>query len=290
MTGAAILSALTLEPLDLAGVRTLMGWAAREGWNPGMHDADVFHATDPEGFYGYHLHGELIAGGAVVSYSGLFGFMGLFIVHPDYRNHGIGKQLWFQRRDLLLSRLSPGAAIGMDGVVAMQPFYAKGGFTMQFRSERHCRRGVSFPVNAMVEPFCDNYFQEVMMYDTICFGFPRGRFLKTWLALPGSYSYLVRDNGRIAGFASMRKVLNGYKICPLFADSAEIAGALYRACLSSAPGEEVFLDVPVVNRSAMQLVESYNASYVFECGRMYHGTPPPLPLEKIYGITTFELG
>jgi GNAT superfamily N-acetyltransferase len=276
--------------LNLNEVKILLHWATLEGWNPGMYDADAFYATDPEGFYGYHLHGELIAGGSVISYSGQFGFMGLFIVHPDYRNHGIGKQLWFQRRDLLLSRLSPGAAIGMDGVVAMQPFYAKGGFTMQFRSERHCRRGEVFPVNSLVEDFCADNFHEVLLYDNICFGFPRERFLKTWLTLPGSYSYLVRENGRIAGFASMRKVLNGYKICPLFADSVEIAEALYRACLSSAPCEEVFLDVPVVNRVAMQLAERYNTSYVFECGRMYHGQPPPLPLEKIYGITTFELG
>ena len=25
-------------------------WAAREGWNPGLHDADCFYAADPDGF------------------------------------------------------------------------------------------------------------------------------------------------------------------------------------------------------------------------------------------------
>ena len=24
-------------------------WAAAEGWNPGLHDAECFHAADPEG-------------------------------------------------------------------------------------------------------------------------------------------------------------------------------------------------------------------------------------------------
>ena len=78
--------------------------------------------------YGFHLNDQLVAAGAVVSYQGAFGFMGLFIVHPDFRGQGIGNKLWYLRRDLLLSRLNEGASIGMDGVVAMQPFYQKGGF------------------------------------------------------------------------------------------------------------------------------------------------------------------
>ena len=43
---------LKLELLDLAGVKTLVSWAASEGWNPGPHDAKVFYNTDPHGFYG----------------------------------------------------------------------------------------------------------------------------------------------------------------------------------------------------------------------------------------------
>ena len=27
-----------------------MKWAEEEGWNPGPHDADVYWATDPDGF------------------------------------------------------------------------------------------------------------------------------------------------------------------------------------------------------------------------------------------------
>jgi len=25
-------------------------WAAQEGWNPGLHDAQAFHGADPQGF------------------------------------------------------------------------------------------------------------------------------------------------------------------------------------------------------------------------------------------------
>lgn len=38
---------MTREELDIA-----VEWAAREGWNPGVHDADAFYAADPNGFFG----------------------------------------------------------------------------------------------------------------------------------------------------------------------------------------------------------------------------------------------
>ncbi|NTV92659.1 MAG: GNAT family N-acetyltransferase, partial [Chlorobiaceae bacterium] len=31
-------------------IGTVVDWAAEEGWNPGLHDADCFHTADPEGF------------------------------------------------------------------------------------------------------------------------------------------------------------------------------------------------------------------------------------------------
>jgi hypothetical protein len=27
-------------------------WAAKEGWNPGIHDADCYFSADPNGFFG----------------------------------------------------------------------------------------------------------------------------------------------------------------------------------------------------------------------------------------------
>jgi len=41
---------------------------------------------------------------------------------------------------------------------------------------------------------------------------------------------------------------------------------------------------------AVNLVKKYQAKYVFECARMYYGTPPPAQWEKVFGLTTFEVG
>ncbi len=279
-----------LQNLNFKQLETLVSWAAEEGWNPGPHDALAFLKTDPEGFVGYFDDEELIAGGSIVSYDGLFGFMGFFIVKPEYRSAGIGKQLWLDRRNRLLSRLKPDASIGMDGVLAMQDFYRKGGFELAFRDERYERKGASFNLHKNIASYSEKDFQSLQQLDSQCFGVPRTKFLNHWLQLPESRTFTFIENQVLKGYALLRKAGTGYKIGPLFAENYPVAEALYQACLNAVPNESVYLDIPVTNPDAVELVKNYQAEYIFECSRMYYGKPPAIPIQKIYGITTFELG
>ncbi len=281
---------ILFSPLDFEGLKTLVAWAKEEGWNPGPNDADAFWATDPDGFVGCFHNGELIGGGSIVSYKGDFGFMGFFIVKPQYRSEGIGRQLWYQRRDMLLSRLKPGAPIGMDGVLAMQPFYAKGGFEIAFRDERYATAGRAYDADQHISPITEEDIPAVLAYDKECFGYDRSHFMRHWLHMPGSHTFKYMQGDTLKGFAVVRKADAGYKIGPLFADDATIADALYKGCHNAVIGEQLYIDIPVANTAAQQMVKQHNATYVFECARMYYGTPPALPVQKIFGITCFELG
>lgn len=281
---------LEFRKLDIEGVNTLIDWASKEGWNPGIHDASLFYHADPDGFYGYFDQGTMIAGGSLVSYEGKFGFMGLFIVAPEFRHLGIGRSLWFQRRDTLLKRLMPGASIGMDGVVAMQAFYAKGGFQLAFRDERYIIQGRLGETDSHVHAASENDMPEILRWDAHCFGFERTSFISQWVKQPQSHSFVYKNNQGMQGFALMRKAQVGYKIGPLFAENAAIAKALYEACMHAAPEENIYLDIPVNNTDAVNLVQHMGAAYVFECARMYYGAAPALPISNIFGITSFELG
>ena len=281
---------LEFKKLDINGLQTLVSWAKQEGWNPGKHDADTFFATDPDGFCGYYYNGELIAGGSIVSFSGNFGFMGFFIVRADMRGHGIGRRIWRQRKETLLSRLKPGAAIGMDGVVTMQPFYHKGGFELSFRDMRYEKTGEQYTVSPYVNPVAERDFQHIIDYDRACTGYARDHFMKLWLSQPdaGIFKYVEADE--LKGFAVVREADTGYRIGPLFADNIAIAEELYRACLAYGTGKPVYLDIPMINEEARRLVTKYEATSIFECGRMYLATPPPANMEKVFGLTSFELG
>ena len=52
----------------------------------------------------------------------------------------------------------------------------------------------------------------------------------------------------------------------------------------------VFLDVPEPNAGAMALAHERNMREVFATARMYNRGVPAVPVERIFGVTSFELG
>ena len=273
------------EELDV-----LVDWAALEGWSPGLMDAEIFWATDPEGFIAAELDGEMIGGGSIVSYDGRYGFMGFFIIHPDHRGRGLGNRLWHERQQMLIRRLQAPAVIGMDGVFDMQAYYAKGGFEFSGRDLRYEGVGQSFPVPDGITELSELPFEEIEAYDRGHFPAPRAGFLRLWLDQPGAFALGSTNDGRLAGFGIMRPCRKGYKIGPLFADSPAVAEDLFKALSTQVPGEVIFLDVPENNQAAVEMAQRHNMEEVFGCAKMYFGPKPKLPEQEIFGVTTFELG
>jgi ribosomal protein S18 acetylase RimI-like enzyme len=283
-------SEITIRAMRRDELDTLVDWAAGEGWNPGVYDAGVFWATDPEGFIAAELRGELVGGGSIVSYGGLYGFMGFFIVRKDHRGRGLGNTLWHERLRRLRARLQPAAAIGMDGVFDMQGYYAKGGFRFQCRDLRFEGTAEAGRVARHVVDIGEIAFDELDAYDRAHFPAPRRRFLQQWIRLPDSHARAVLRDGSLAGYAVARRCRSGYKIGPLFADDSGLAADLFRAVCNEIPGETVYLDTPENNPAALELARSAGMKEVFGCAKMYHGPAPRLPDHEIFGVTTFELG
>lgn len=286
---------LEIRNMTPSEVAELVGWAADEGWNPGLHDADIFWATDPEAFIAADLDGEMIGGGAIVSYNGEFGFMGLFIVRPEYRGRGFGNALWHIRRQRLLDRLQPEASIGMDGVFAMQSYYAKGGFVfshrnLRFRTEITEHPATSAAADKHIVPLATVPFTQLLEYDRTCFPAMRPNFLKEWISQTDALALGYVREGELCGYGVVRRCGEGCKVGPLFANDSSVAEVLYAHLAEFAVGGPLFLDAPENNAAAMALVAEHQMVEVFGCARMYLGDFPELAHERIFGVTTFELG
>jgi hypothetical protein len=281
------MSPLSIHPMTRAELDIGIGWAADEGWNPGLHDADSFHAADPGGFLIGRLGGEPIGMVSAVKYGAGFGFIGFYIVRPAWRGQGHGLALWHAAMARLQGRL-----IGLDGVVAQQANYRRSGFQLAYNNVRH--EGV--PQRAAtpdpdVAPLARSPFDELQRYDAAFFPAPREVFLHHWIAQRGSVALGIRRNGALAGYGVLRPCREAFKIGPLCADDADLADRLLRALAGHLPAQaRVQLDIPAVNPAALALVAAHGLAPVFQTARMYTAAAPPLALGRLFGVTTFELG
>jgi hypothetical protein len=267
--------------LDLA-----VEWAAGEGWNPGRHDADAFHAADPGGFFLGLLDGAPIASISAVSYGPGFGFVGFYIVRPDQRGHGYGLRLWTEAM-----RHLPTQNIGLDGVLAQQKSYEKSGFKLAYGNVRYEGAGSAMrPADPHVVPLGQVPFERLRDYDDAIFPASRETFLRKWIAQPGSLALGYVRGGQLSGYGMIRGCRKGSKIGPLFADAADIAEALFHGLASHAAEGPIYLDVPEVNAEAVALAKAHRMTPMFQTVRMYTKDAPSVPLARVFGVTTFELG
>jgi GNAT superfamily N-acetyltransferase len=265
-----------------------LDWAAAEGWNPGFDDARAFQAADPLGFFMGWRDGEPVGAISVVAYDASFGFLGLYMVRPEYRGRGFGFALWQQA----LAR-RPAKLVGLDGVVAQQANYARSGFRLAYRNIRFAGPAPLAAGGARVadlKPARTLPFDRIAAYDRRCFPAPRPAFLTLWLSPLAGAAIAAERGGEICGFGAIRACQKGYKIGPLFADDEAVAEALFLALAARARGETVYLDVPEPNAAARRLAERHRLAPVFETARMYTAAPPAIDLARVFGVTTFELG
>jgi GNAT superfamily N-acetyltransferase len=268
-------------------VAVAVKWAAVEGWNPGLMDAECFYAADPEGFFCAILDGRIMGTVSIVNYDDRFSFFGLYIVDPACRKHGIGMQLYRHAIRHAGSRV-----VGADGVVTMVEKYEKNaGLLLHFNNARYEGRGGGKMPEGLTS-VGDVNFTDLLAYDTAHFPARRERFLRCWIGQEGHYGLSqLDDDGSILGYGVRRKCQSGYKIGPLFARDRATAELILDGLTAGIPGEPFYLDVPVPNAAAVALAEDRNMAPVFKTARLYTTrNPVPLPLDEIFGITTFELG
>lgn len=93
----------------------------------------------------------------------------------------------------------------------------------------------------------------------------------------------------VTGYGVVRPGRDASRIGPLFADTADDARALF-AALTEAAGAEVAIDVPETNTAAVAMVEEAGFAPSFETARMYTGPVREFARERVFGLTTLELG
>ena len=253
-------------------------WAAAEGWNPGLHDPACFSTADPAGFVGV-WRGEPVACISAVAQRRT-----LRLHRPLHREtrvprKGFGIRTWQPACYLGDRNISP-MGRGPAGE------HRKSGFELAYRNIRwrgargrhRCARGGSGR----------RALEQLPRSPVLSVG-ARGS------SPPGSRAAgcrCARDDRR----RPCRRLRCRARRCRTAARSARFspttrASPLVPYALAARmPGEVIVLDVPETNPAAVALAERHGMTSVFETARMYTKDAPAMAIDRVFGVTSFELG
>lgn len=268
----------------LAELRLIVDWAAAEGWNPGLDDAEAFHSADPQGFFVAVDQADApIAAISIVNHNEAFAFLGLYIVHLEHRGKGIGLELWTHALAHAGSR-----TVGLDGVEDQQSNYAVSGFRHAGGTTRYSGNVVGV-THESIELTRPEHVSTLIGLEAEASGVEKPAYMRAWFGRTDHRVTLVtHEGGEIRGLCTVRRCRDGAKVGPLIADDADVARRLidHAATLFEGP---LIIDVPDTAKPLIDLSQAYGLTAGFQTARMYRGRPI-FGNSDIYAVATLELG
>ncbi len=276
--------AAQFRPMARAEMDRALDWAAAEGWNPGLDDAEAFYATDPGGVFAAQVAGEMVAAITLVRHSADLAFLGLYLCAPAWRGRGIGHGLWSHA----LAQAGS-ARVGLDGVAAQEPNYRREGFARHGATHRFEGVWTAAPDPA-VRPVTPRDVPHLIACDAAANGFAKPAFLAWWLLDTVTRRTLVLEEaGAVAGFTTVRRCRTGSKVGPLVAQNMGVAERLLGACAAVAEDGTLVVDVPDAWPELMAWCQAQGLTSSFATARMYRGEAP-MPGDWYATPATLELG
>ena len=286
------------QETDLDFVRQL---ARQEDFAPGIGDIAIYANTANQRVW-LAWQGDMPVGCiAAVKYNPDYGFMGLFVVHPDHRGGGVGRQLW----DHALASLADVTCIGLEAAASMVEFYQRQGFRKDSITTRrqHLRleessqqptRRLLHRNDITIVPLKAISLDAVQAYDERHEISPRPHFLQQWLNHQAGDVFVAMDGShQCHGYVRIRPCLlpigQGWRIGPLLAEEPGIASLLLSNAMDRHKGI-ILIDTPGHNRSARTVAGAKGFRRMGATHRMYRGWLENGHDQNIYGLACLELG
>lgn len=296
MWGRAVASFLQIRPLERDDITAVTDWARREGFTPGAGDVAIYRHTDRQGIWMGWLGSERVGCITGVRYTADYGFLGLYLVRPEWRGRGYGLQLWRHA----MEHLADLPCIGLEAAIDRVDDYARWGFvpatpTTRWQIISDGEMGSPLETEGWQLLSGDAIPERaVQCFDAQREPSPRPHFLSQWLHHPaGDVLALVDAEGVCHGFGRIRPCLllhgEGWRIGPLMAETVQAASQLLQGLLHRHAGV-VLIDAPGGNAMAAPLLKSLQFRAIGTTVRMYRGALPSVSLRDVYGLACLELG
>jgi GNAT superfamily N-acetyltransferase len=247
---------------------------AQMGWNQTLHDWERFLTCEPEGCFVAQWSGQAVGTSTITCYGTALGWVGMVLVHPDYRRRGIGSALLrhcldeFHRRGV--------RCVKLDATPLGRPVYERLGFKPELsltRWERPAVNAVPSQTPRGVPEWQESDMQPMVALDQAVFGHERRRLL-TELARRALGVVVSKGSWELEGYGMLREGTRACYLGPVVTPSAEMAGRFIEDLLLRATNRPVFWDVLDENREATALARKLGFVPQRPLLRMFLGENP----------------
>jgi len=261
------------RPMTLDDVEAADRLRQSIGWNQTPADWRRMLKLSPQGCFEATRHRELLGTVTSITYEKTLSWIGMMLVHPDYRRQGIGRRLMETVLACLHGRGV--TCIRLDATPMGLPLYEQLGFVSEWTLTRWQGQGNRHPPlsqggSSRTRVLRDADWPAVQMIDTPVLGVSRLDLVQS-LSLESVQVRVWPAEGRVAGWGLLRSGTNADYLGPIVCRREDGALGLVDAILAAGGDRPVFWDVPDPNEAAGSAVRRLGFTPIRTLTRMRLG-------------------
>ena len=231
--------------LDRDDIDALIHLSTSVGWD---YDAAELNTLLTVGcMFGHKTSaGDLVSSAAIVPYAPTFAFLGMVIVHPEYRRRGLGEAVTAAARDAMPA----GSCVALVATPDGRGLYENMGFEVVTKVHKYVRSRIEAGSKAdlrahsavALQAMRSEDLPRIAELDALAFGVDRQAFLRQrWQQ--SATSWIVTDDANVMGYALGIKGPVNWILGPLVARDDHYASQL-SAQIAASTTDAVRIDVP----------------------------------------------
>ena len=280
---------LTLHALSVSDAPRGASLSEEIGWNQNRADW-LYMLSNGFGYGGTDADGNLVGSAMALGY-GVFAWVCMVLVSPDWRRRGIATDLMNR---VLADLERAGTVAGLDATPDGREVYKHLGFEDIYWIERYWATSVepgdASRAAADIAPADADGIAEIAACDSRAFGGGREALLASLMERQPERAFISRQGGSVAGYVLARDGRQATQIGPLVADDPDTAIALAARALAGLDGQAV-IDCPARHRALIEWIQASGFAYQRPYIRMLRGRSEPLDIaDLVYALAGPELG
>lgn len=261
----------TLREMTLADLPFAHSLRNVVGWNQTLDDWKRFLELSSTGCFLAGHNGTRAGTAITMCYGQELAWIGMVLVHPDFRGRGLGRSLLNRCLEYLRERGI--RCIKLDATPQGKLLYDRLGFQDEWPLTRWENRDLRLAGEATGEDIRPHVLSDahaIEQLDRRAFGVSRAALVNSLLRQCRLALVHESENG-LAGYGVLRQGSRAAYLGPVVAPSPHAGEVLVRSLLAGANGNPVFWDIPDANADAVALARKFDFTPQRHLLRMFLG-------------------